>query len=835
MYTSDLDSDAHASSGNHSSAMDEKAALSEAYGFDYETSPSAGTKSGSDSFSKKKNSSFLSLPIFSFAFKANGQQPPFSKHSSSFSKNKNAKNITVWVIAVIMFLVISYPIYSFIDTSYNGSSLSDATDTSILTTDPLIYPDLETLFKSKNSGSGANRQASKKSPTDHTFDLSDKEMPAAAKGKRPNAVPGSMQNSGNDKNSNSDNLHDDELKKTGPKSSNSEFHNRNAILGSFKFHSPSKDNSFWGFGKNSASSKKSPELVIVTGINPEKYSVEYLEKIIENRKKYATRWGFGLYIRLVTDYREEYEISTTKSSSWAKLPILRSAIQVFPDAKHFWNLDSNALIQDMDSNIVTDLLEPSALSEKIERNRPILRFNSIIKTYKHMSPNNCRLILAPDEVGVSTSSFILANLDRDLTIDFASAGNNRYNVRKYKGAQHGIFAKSLLEYWNDPSSRSYRQYTKNEASALNHMLQWHATFLSRAAVVNGRELMSYSEETVANLLGLRGSNLQVANQLPKVEGEMSIDDYEKDGLVFHLKAAEKRGRVVVLGSCASGSSITCLKELSKYNNVQSKKDASKGDAAQKDKMIGNDQQKQQQAQAHEAQAQAQAQAEKNANPGQQGGFDGSNKNAADQIEAQIAADIANKKAASNDPKAQVKEDIEKAKAALRAKEEQKGSQQPIGPAAAAAAVKKEDSVAAAAVAAVQKDIAAKKAQANAKNEDPDTKKADKEAAIAAMVQNDIAAKKAQGQLEAAIAAAPKTKEPAAVEKEDPAAAAAAADAVQKDIAGSNTQEPEAAKVQGQQQAPVKQGPVAEDQNVVKQEAAQAQPIADAQQQQTKQA
>lgn len=654
MYTSELDSGSHSSSATRRSGKSEKTAVSEVYGFDYESSSSNATESNSNAFYSKKKPSFFNIPSLT-AFKANSRLP-FGK----YAKNKKNKSAFLWILIFLAVCVLGYPIYSFSYISSNPQAIDNIFDKPIWTADPLIYPDLDSLFKSKSSVSNANRQSSMKSPTDHSYDLSDKEVPAAAKKNRPGIAPGGVagnQVSGNE--ANPENSKDSVSNENEPKTSNSEFQNRNAIIGSLKYKATNKESSFWGgFGSDAKSgSGNSPELVIVTGINPEKYSVEYLEKIIENRKKYAKRFGHALYIRLVTDFREDYEASATKSPSWAKLSILRAAVQAFPKAKHFWNLDANALIENMESNIVTDLIDPETLKHKIVRNRPILRANNIIKTYKHMSSANTRLILAPDEVGVSTASFIIANLDRDATIDFAGAKHNRYNVKKFKGGQHGLFAKSLLEYWNNNALRTYPHYDRNEASALSHMLQWHPTFLSRTAIVSGHELMSYSEETVAMLLGIRGNNLQLAYQLPVIEGELTIDDYERDGLIFHYKNPASRGRVVVIASCASGSSITCLREISKYNNLQDKNYMVDSVGTPQNIPFGNNQQRQQLAQAQQAQAQVQAQAEQNANPL---GLNFGSENSHLDPQAQLEADIARMKQA-NDPKAQLEADIARIK------------------------------------------------------------------------------------------------------------------------------------------------------------------------------
>lgn len=681
MYTTDLESSRHPSR-SADSGLDEKSASSSRYsgansadyGFDYGSN--SGASAGSSSSSKLHSASFLSLTSL-----LNYNSSTNSFGSGKYKNNRQHKivrNILFGLVGFMLILLVGSPVFSFIFGSSSGySPVLGSTDKTLLTSDPFIYPDIEGLFKPKglsgssSSSGGSNRQAPKKSPGDYTHDLSDKEMPAAAKGSKGSGSGSSSSSSSSGSDSSGSGSSGSAGSSSGskdsaagdadteaaasldleedddePKTNNNDFKNRNSVISSLRYKPASNGRALWRFSKQDKStigaseaagaaatkssfwrtSPKSPEVILVTGINPEKFSAEYLEKLIENRKRYAEKWGYGIYVRLSTDFRDKYETTMTKSPSWAKLSILRAGIHAFPEAKHFWNLDAHVLIEDMSTDIVSDLIEPKRLSSLMYRDRQVVRSSSIIKTYKHTSPENVRLILSPDQIGVSASSFILANLDLDRTIDFAGAGYNRNNVQKYKGSDRGQFAKVLLDYWNDPATRAYYQNDRSESSALNHMLQWHASFLSRTAIVPGSALMSYSEETVASLMGIRGGNLRAnAAKIPKEDGRLSLEDYENDQLVFSNNG-EKSSRVVVMNSCEYTSSLTCLREFSKYYHKTDKqaggadisppvaaKDPIKEASKEKTGKGTQEKQKaQQQQQAHEAQAHAQAQAEAHA-------------------------------------------------------------------------------------------------------------------------------------------------------------------------------------------------------------------------------
>lgn len=132
MYTSELDSAAPISSGSRGSTMNEKS--SDAYGFDYETSSPLIRFRQRRFSSKQKTSSFLNLPIFSYAFKGNGRRQPFGlKHGNDFAKSVKRKSPTFWITGLLAFCIVVYPIYSLLNTSSGFKPVTGLSDSTILT------------------------------------------------------------------------------------------------------------------------------------------------------------------------------------------------------------------------------------------------------------------------------------------------------------------------------------------------------------------------------------------------------------------------------------------------------------------------------------------------------------------------------------------------------------------------------------------------------------------------------------------------------------------------------------------------------------------------------
>lgn len=267
-----------------------------------------------------------------------------------------------------------------------------------------------------------------------------------------------------------------------------------------------------------------PELIIVLALNPEEFKIEYMERIIANRQRYAKRHGFGLYVRYVTDFRNEYADSNGRKTSWAKLSILRAAFHAFPKANHFWYLDHFAIIANMEINVVANIINPAKLGSLMRHDIPVVYDTDNIRTYKNTQPSDIRFIVTQDAIGLSTTSFILTNMRKD----------------------DSMFAKSLIDYWNDPLSKVYYAYDRAETSAVNHIMKWHPAFLSRTAIVPARSLAGYAGIQLRNG---PGSNEEDLNH---VDGDF----------------------VAVLSNCETTSSLACMKELSPFMPQQSFKESS---------------------------------------------------------------------------------------------------------------------------------------------------------------------------------------------------------------------------------------------------------------------
>lgn len=342
---------------------------------------------------------------------------------------------------------------------------------------PFIIPDLAQFFQ-ENPGSSIG-DVPKRAPGDYAKGLAGEKAPHAAMG--------------------AGNTNPEKVDKTEKVDSAAKLDSKKKNLGAMVYKSAAT----------------TPPLIMVLALNPDKYKIDYLEKLIENRRKYAERYGHGLYVRYVNDFSEEWSESHEKKTSWAKLSIMRAAFHAFPNAKHFWYLDHNAFIANMDISIIDQIIAPPSLQSIMMRDVPILMQGpSVVRTYKNTSPENVKFIITQDYIGLNPSSFIIANFDTD----------------------KGEFAKSFLDYWNDPLCRAYKNFDRADASALNHVMQWHPAFLARSAVISTRRMAANS------VVPPEGANLK--KQLTYVPGDF----------------------VSVLTSCTDSSSLTCMKELSTFNS-----------------------------------------------------------------------------------------------------------------------------------------------------------------------------------------------------------------------------------------------------------------------------
>lgn len=200
-----------------------------------------------------------------------------------------------------------------------------------------------------------------------------------------------------------------------------------------------------------------PSVVIVTVLETTDYPKEYIDSIRTNREQYAEIHGYETLIVKVGDYDLH-----GAPFSWTKVVAMRHAITKFPDAKWLWYIDQDAFIMNPQIKL-HEIVTNKALEEEMIRDRPIVPPDSIIKTFSHLKGKEVELVLTQDSDGISVSSFAVHN---------------------------GEWAKFMLDTWYDPMYRSYN-FQKAELHAMEHILQWHPTILSKLAIVPQRTINSY--------------------------------------------------------------------------------------------------------------------------------------------------------------------------------------------------------------------------------------------------------------------------------------------------------------------------------------------------------
>jgi mannan polymerase II complex MNN11 subunit len=129
--------------------------------------------------------------------------------------------------------------------------------------------------------------------------------------------------------------------------------------------------------------------------------------------------------------------------SWAKVPAMRHAMTLFPDATFFFYLDPHTLIMNMKIDVMSHIMEPSRLESLIIPDVPIVPPDSVIKTFGSLKGGRVDFVLTQDKDGLSEKSFII---------------------------RRGDWAKYLLDAWFDPLYRSYN-FQKAERHALEHIIQ----------------------------------------------------------------------------------------------------------------------------------------------------------------------------------------------------------------------------------------------------------------------------------------------------------------------------------------------------------------------------
>ncbi|KAK8133918.1 glycosyltransferase family 34 protein [Apiospora sp. TS-2023a] len=151
--------------------------------------------------------------------------------------------------------------------------------------------------------------------------------------------------------------------------------------------------------------------------------------------------------------------------SWAKVPAMRHAMAKYPNARFFWYLDQNSLIMNPSLKVEDYVMSARKLESNMIKDLPVVPPDSIIKTFSHLKGDDVSFVLTQDKEGLSSGSFIIRN---------------------------GDWAEFFLDTWFDPLYRSYN-FQKAETHALEHIVQWHPTILSKLAIVPQRLINAYSK------------------------------------------------------------------------------------------------------------------------------------------------------------------------------------------------------------------------------------------------------------------------------------------------------------------------------------------------------
>ena len=176
-----------------------------------------------------------------------------------------------------------------------------------------------------------------------------------------------------------------------------------------------------------------PELVLVTTIDEDIMSPEYIEKLKENREYYAEKQGYGTFYANASSY----DLGGSPRT-WAQVPGMRHALAENPHSTYFYYLSPHAVFMDATFNIKEQIIEKKKLESLMLRDKPVVPPDSVIKTFAHLKGDKIDFIVTQDYEGLCQGSYIV---------------------------KQGDWAKFFLDTWFDPLYRSYN-FQKAEGHAL---------------------------------------------------------------------------------------------------------------------------------------------------------------------------------------------------------------------------------------------------------------------------------------------------------------------------------------------------------------------------------
>ncbi|KAK6535405.1 hypothetical protein TWF694_001866 [Orbilia ellipsospora] len=240
----------------------------------------------------------------------------------------------------------------------------------------------------------------------------------------------------------------------------------------------------------SGGGKGAPSVVLVLALDKSTMSAGYSKKILENRKRYAAKWGYEVFAGDLGEYEagNEYNFKDGTGNtrhylkSFNKLPLMRHAMATYPYTKTFWFLSSDSLIINMDLSLESHILSKQRLNSLMLRDHPVIPPESIIKTFKRTDADDVQLIITQDGKSVKSDSFFVRRKKEEFGWEQGKGKSSRKG-----GTVYGYY---LLDTWFDPLYRFYH-FGDGETSALEHMIQWHPTLLAKLAIIPQRVMLSY--------------------------------------------------------------------------------------------------------------------------------------------------------------------------------------------------------------------------------------------------------------------------------------------------------------------------------------------------------
>lgn len=146
-------------------------------------------------------------------------------------------------------------------------------------------------------------------------------------------------------------------------------------------------------------------------------------------------------------------------------------------------------------SVYQHIMSPSRLKEIVLTDKPIVPPDSVIHTSRNLNPEEIDFVITQDGEGLAQDSFI---------------------IRK------GDWAQYFLDAWFDPLYRSYN-FQRAEGHALEHLVQWHGTVLSRLALVPQKVMNSYvrgpADQTYSD-----GDFVATFHDCDRVGGGLSCED-----------------------------------------------------------------------------------------------------------------------------------------------------------------------------------------------------------------------------------------------------------------------------------------------------------------------